>query len=88
MLAASVTNRHRLRGGWMAKEPICLLRMRNFPQDKDKHRFGVRADRKRHSKHKGSGKKAGVMALILDQIVLKLNLVIRDKFILVKGTIH
>lgn len=42
----------------------------------------------RQKKAKGPGKKAAVMVLIFDQIVLKLNLVIRDKFILVKGTIH
>lgn len=85
MLAASVANRHRLRGDWMAKGLICLLRIRNFPQHKDKLSFGVRADRKRK---KGPGKKAAVIVLIFDQIVLKLNLVIRDKFILAKGTIH
>lgn len=72
----------------MAKGPICLLCIRNFPQHKDKHSFGVRADRKRHFKQKGPGKKAGVTVPIFDQIVLELNLVIRDKFILIKGTIH
>lgn len=72
----------------MAKVPICLPCIRNFPQHKDKHRFGVRAERKRHFKQKGPGKRAVVMVLIFDQIVLKLNLVIRDKCILIKGTIH
>lgn len=72
----------------MAKRLSCLLHIKNFPQHKDKHSFGVRAERKSHFKQKGLAKKAGVMVLIFDHIVFKLNLVIIVKFILIKETIH